>query len=94
MILLLLLQQEFLKFADPLQVNMNDEEWNNPHCIAAVLKSYLLELPTCLLTSEKYNTFIEAFEGRSSHILLKHSKVGRQTHFIEAFKRRLSDTFY
>lgn len=46
-------------------VNMDDEEWRNPHCIATVLKMYLNELPTCLFTEEKYFSFVKVFRGKS-----------------------------
>ncbi|KAJ7328222.1 Phosphatidylinositol 3-kinase regulatory subunit gamma [Desmophyllum pertusum] len=40
-------------------VNMDDEEWRNPHCVAAVLRMYLNELPTCVFTEEKYPSFVK-----------------------------------
>lgn len=43
-------------------VNMDDEEWRNPHCVATVLKMYLNELPTCLFTEEKYFSFVKMFK--------------------------------
>ena len=46
-------------------VNMDDEEWRNPHCVATVLKAYLNELPTCLFTEEKYFSFVKMFRGKS-----------------------------
>ena len=46
-------------------VNMDDEEWRNPHCVATVLKMYLNELPTCLFTEEKYSSFVKIFRGKS-----------------------------
>ena len=43
---------------------MDDEEWRNPHCVAAVLKMYLNELPTCVFTEEKYFSFVKTFRGK------------------------------
>ena len=45
-------------------MNMDDEEWRNPHCVATVLKMYLNELPTCLFTEEKYFSFVKMFRGK------------------------------
>ena len=45
-------------------VNMEDEEWKNPHCISSVLKMYLNELPTCVFTEEKYLSFVRTFKGK------------------------------
>ncbi|XP_068726075.1 phosphatidylinositol 3-kinase regulatory subunit alpha-like [Montipora capricornis] len=47
-------------------VNMDDEEWKNPHCASAVLKMYLNELPTCVFTEQKYPSFIGASKGSIS----------------------------
>lgn len=46
-------------------VNMEDEEWRNPHCVSAVLKMYLNELPACVFTEEKYLSFINMFKAGS-----------------------------
>lgn len=46
-------------------VNMDDEEWRNPHCVATVLKMYLNELPTCLFTEEKYSSFVQVFRDEN-----------------------------
>ena len=43
---------------------MNDPEWQEPHCIAQVLKMFLEELPNPLFTDEKYMFFINAFNGK------------------------------
>lgn len=45
-------------------VNMEDEEWKNPHCVSSVLKMYLNELPTCVFTEEKYLSFVKTFKGK------------------------------
>ena len=45
-------------------VNMEDEEWKNPHCVSSVLKMYLNELPTCVFTEEKYMSFVKTFKGK------------------------------
>ena len=55
----------FLFFSGAKNVNMDDEEWRNPHCVATVLKMYLNELPTCLFTEEKYFSFVKMFKGKS-----------------------------
>lgn len=46
-------------------VNMEDEEWKNPHCVSSVLKMYLNELPTCVFTEEKYLSFVKTFKDGS-----------------------------
>ena len=46
------------QLVDAKGVNMDDEEWKNPHCASAVLKMYLNELPTCVFTEQKYPFFI------------------------------------
>ncbi|XP_078353937.1 phosphatidylinositol 3-kinase regulatory subunit alpha-like isoform X2 [Oculina patagonica] len=50
-------------------VNMDDEEWRNPHCVAAVLKMYLNELPTCVFTEEKYFSFVKTFKDENPDAL-------------------------
>ncbi|XP_015755631.1 PREDICTED: phosphatidylinositol 3-kinase regulatory subunit alpha-like [Acropora digitifera] len=47
-------------------VNMDDEEWRNPHCASAVLKMYLNELPTCVFTEERYGSFVGPFKDAST----------------------------
>lgn len=49
---------------------MDDEEWRNPHCVAAVLKMYLNELPTCVFTEEKYFSFVKTFKGKYCKLCL------------------------
>lgn len=46
-------------------VNMDDEEWRNPHCVATVLKMYLNELPTCVFTEDKYLSFVKIFRDEN-----------------------------
>ena len=53
---------------DAKNVNMNDEEWRDPHCVAAVLKMYLNELPSCVFTEERYLSFVKTFKGKYLHI--------------------------
>lgn len=55
----------FFLFLGAKNVNMDDEEWRSPHCVATVLKMYLNELPTCLFTEEKYFSFVKMFRGKS-----------------------------
>ncbi|RMX38675.1 hypothetical protein pdam_00005911 [Pocillopora damicornis] len=52
-------------------VNMDDEEWRNPHCVATVLKMYLNELPVCVFTEEKYLSFIKIFRDENRDALGK-----------------------
>lgn len=58
---------------DPESVNMKDQEWGNPHCIATVLKMYFQELPICLFTEEKYNDLIEICKSECNNVICSSS---------------------
>lgn len=60
-------------------VNMDDEEWRNPHCASAVLKMYLNELPSCVCTEEKYLSFVKMFKESSTQ-----SVVGTMNELVES----------
>ena len=51
-------------FSDGNHVNMKDEEWKDPHCVATVLKMFFEELPNSLFSHDKYNFLICAFKSK------------------------------